>query len=328
MKGGISMRNSSFSYKLIVAAVLALTLLVFGPVSSQAVEVMTNGSNTATGIKDLECGEDVFIDVTFVWDVGTAVYGAHPGDFPWQGLNGTTREEGTFALGVCIQDALNAWSEAITRVGPQNKSYFLIAGLDDQEEPGFPWYYATFESRYYDTIPEPEEGENTIKRPPETWVPADNFLLNIELRPPDPEFNPIDIGFEGFPFGARVLPDDEAYSWAMIEPAGDSPAPPPVNIGGSVTGLTGSGLVLQNNGGDDLDIVANGDFTFATQVAAGTGYAVTVKTQPSNPAQKCTVARGSGTAPAGGVDDVLVTCTDPPVSDEVPWPAVYFVLGL
>jgi hypothetical protein len=323
------MRNSSFSYKLIVAAVLALTLLVFGPVSSQAVEVMTNGSNTATGIKDLECGEDVFIDVTFVWDVGTAVYGAHPGDFPWQGLNGTTREEGTFALGVCIQDALNAWSEAITRVGPQNKSYFLIAGLDDQEEPGFPWYYATFESRYYDTIPEPEEGENTIKRPPETWVPADNFLLNIELRPPDPEFNPIDITYEGAPFGAQIVPDNEKYSWAKIEPAADSPAPPPVNIGGSVTGLTGSGLVLQNNGADDETITAAGAFIFDTTVPAGSGYAVTVKTQPSIPAQKCTVARGSGTATSGGVDNVLVTCTDPPVSRTAFLPgAVYLNLLL
>jgi hypothetical protein len=158
-------------------------------------------------------------------------------------------------------------------------------------------------------------------------------MLSIEWFPTDDEFNFVDITWEGFPFGVQVLPDDVQYSWAKVEPAADSLPPPNVDISGKVasnggvTGLTGSGLVLQNNGGDDLDIDDNGDFTFVTQVAAGTGYAVTVKTQPSSPAQKCTVARGSGTAVAGGVDDVLVTCTDPPVSDEVPWPAVYFILG-
>src|ERR1700722_1993120 len=57
-------------------------------------------------------------------------------------------------------------------------------------------------------------------------------------------------------------------------------------IGGTVTGLTGKGMVLENNGGDDLTIVANGTFTFKT-VVSGT-YAVTIKTQPSSPTQNCT----------------------------------------
>ncbi len=33
---------------------------------------------------------------------------------------------------------------------------------------------------------------------------------------------------------------------------GQQQAPPKVTIGGTVAGLAGSGLVLQNNGGDDL----------------------------------------------------------------------------
>ncbi|RLA00547.1 MAG: hypothetical protein DRQ47_09335, partial [Gammaproteobacteria bacterium] len=43
-------------------------------------------------------------------------------------------------------------------------------------------------------------------------------------------------------------------------------APPPTTytVGGSVSGLTGTGLVIQNNGGDDISLDANGDFTFAT----------------------------------------------------------------
>ncbi len=80
-------------------------------------------------------------------------------------------------------------------------------------------------------------------------------------------------------------------------------------IGGSVSGLSGAGLVLQNNGGDNLTVESNGAFTFATPIASGAAYAVTVLTQPSNPAQTCTVTNGSGTAIAN-VTNVQVTCAN------------------
>ena len=54
------------------------------------------------------------------------------------------------------------------------------------------------------------------------------------------------------------------------------------SVGGTVSGLSGT-VVLQDNGGDDLSVSANGSFTFNTQVAAGAGYDVTVKTYPSGP---------------------------------------------
>jgi hypothetical protein len=79
-------------------------------------------------------------------------------------------------------------------------------------------------------------------------------------------------------------------------------------IGGAVSGLSGSGLVLQNNGGDDLGITANAGFTFATKVPAGSSYNVTVKTQPSNPAQTCLVTNGTGVANAD-VSNVSVSCS-------------------
>ena len=59
--------------------------------------------------------------------------------------------------------------------------------------------------------------------------------------------------------------------------------------------LQGTGLVLQDNSRDDLRVNANGAFTFTSRVAKGNTYSVTVKTQPSNPAQTCTVRDGSGT---------------------------------
>ena len=42
----------------------------------------------------------------------------------------------------------------------------------------------------------------------------------------------------------------------------------------TVTGLRGSPLVLQNNGGDDLPIASNGIFRFATPLPTGATYSV------------------------------------------------------
>jgi hypothetical protein len=79
-------------------------------------------------------------------------------------------------------------------------------------------------------------------------------------------------------------------------------------VGGSVSGLSGSGLVLQNDGGDNLAISASGVFNFSSPVGSGQAYSVTVHTQPSNPAQNCAVSNGSGTANAN-VSNVQVACT-------------------
>ena len=79
-------------------------------------------------------------------------------------------------------------------------------------------------------------------------------------------------------------------------------------IRGTVSGLTGAGLVLRNNGGDDLAVLADGTFAFATAVASGGGYAVTVAAQPTTPWQTCTVDSGSGSVAGGDVSNVMVTC--------------------
>lgn len=85
-----------------------------------------------------------------------------------------------------------------------------------------------------------------------------------------------------------------------------------LTIGGSVSGLIGGGLVLQNNGGDNLAVSSQGNvpFTFSGLVTSGTAYAVTVLTQPSSPAQVCSVVGGSGTATTN-VTTVEVICTQP-----------------
>ena len=80
-------------------------------------------------------------------------------------------------------------------------------------------------------------------------------------------------------------------------------------IGGAVSGLTGSGLVLQNNGGDDEPVPADGPFTFKTKVANGSPYVIAVKKQPKKPAQTCTVQNDTGTVAGANVTNVTVSCT-------------------
>ena len=83
---------------------------------------------------------------------------------------------------------------------------------------------------------------------------------------------------------------------------------PSFTVGGSVSGLAGTGLVLQDNGGDNLTVSSDGNFVFATAVANGSAYAVTVKSQPSAPSQTCSAAGGSGTVATANVTDVVITC--------------------
>jgi hypothetical protein len=88
------------------------------------------------------------------------------------------------------------------------------------------------------------------------------------------------------------------------------PEPDSVTIGGNVTGLVGSGLVLQNNSSDDKPIAAAGEFTFDTPLQPGEPYDVTVFTQPEG--QICSVFNGSGSVPDEDVTNVFVDCVDEP----------------
>lgn len=91
-----------------------------------------------------------------------------------------------------------------------------------------------------------------------------------------------------------------------------NPSPPPpastYTVSVTVSGLAGSGLVLRNNGGDNLAVSGNGTVSFATALTSGGAYAVTVGTQPSTPTQTCTVTNGNGTIGTANVTTVAVNC--------------------
>lgn len=119
--------------------------------------------------------------------------------------------------------------------------------------------------------------------------------------------------------GIKTQPTGPAQTCVVTNPSGNVVSNVSVavgctttsyTVGGTITGLTGSGLVLQNNGGNDLTIPAGATtFTFGTSVVAGGPYSVSVKTQPTAPAQVCTVASATGTANANTL--VAVTCVTP-----------------
>ena len=82
-------------------------------------------------------------------------------------------------------------------------------------------------------------------------------------------------------------------------------------VGGTVSGFTGSGLVLSVRfaGGpaEDLAVWANGAFKFPTPGVAESRYEVTVKQQPGNPMQVCAVGAGTGLL-EGPVTGIAVAC--------------------
>ncbi len=79
-------------------------------------------------------------------------------------------------------------------------------------------------------------------------------------------------------------------------------------IGGTVSGLnSGTSVTLLDNGADSLKVSANGKFTFATTLASGAAYSVTVSVQPTG--ETCTVTSGSGTVGSANVTNVKVACS-------------------
>lgn len=96
---------------------------------------------------------------------------------------------------------------------------------------------------------------------------------------------------------------------SLVACGGSGKAASQHTVGVSVSGLAGSGLVLELNGSSALPITASGIATFATPLMSGTTYAVSVGTQPSSPAQTCSVSNGMGTIGTSNVTGITVVCT-------------------
>ncbi|MCI0432100.1 MAG: hypothetical protein L0271_00430 [Gemmatimonadetes bacterium] len=83
------------------------------------------------------------------------------------------------------------------------------------------------------------------------------------------------------------------------------------SVGGTVTGLQGSGLVIREVITSNDLTPGNGAFEFPYNFSDADAYEVRIITQPSNPIQTCSVERGTGTVAGADVTDVLVSCAPP-----------------
>ncbi len=126
----------------------------------------------------------------------------------------------------------------------------------------------------------------------------------------------------GASYSITVLSDPAGQACTVVNPIGTATAnvanvdisctnlaAVTYTIGGTVTGLKGPGLMLQDdlgiNDDDLLPVSGNGSFRFVNPVASGGAYSVTVLTQPTG--RNCAVANGSGTAGAN-VTNMSVVC--------------------
>ncbi len=81
-------------------------------------------------------------------------------------------------------------------------------------------------------------------------------------------------------------------------------------LGGSISGLLGTGLVLTNNGTDTLSLSSDGSFAFTTTYNVGATYSVVVTTSPIHPTQTCTLTNGSGSiTSSNNVTSISISCT-------------------
>jgi hypothetical protein len=113
-----------------------------------------------------------------------------------------------------------------------------------------------------------------------------------------PDISVTDSSFTGGSPGIMAYGSATAGDWSGGSAASDS-------VGGTVSGLSGT-VVLQDNGGDNLSVSADGAFAFDTALVTGAAYDVTVQADPYG--QSCTVSNGSGTVGSADVTGVAVTC--------------------
>jgi uncharacterized delta-60 repeat protein len=84
------------------------------------------------------------------------------------------------------------------------------------------------------------------------------------------------------------------------------------SVGGTVTGLEGTGLVLEEVRTGSRLTPSNGAFAFGYEFSDAESYDVRIITQPTNPSQACSLTDGSGVIAAADVTNVVVSCVTPP----------------
>ena len=100
-------------------------------------------------------------------------------------------------------------------------------------------------------------------------------------------------------------------STAVLTILDDDTAAPTYTIGGTVAGLVGTGLMLEEIGSGPQLTPGNGAFVFNRAYADGATYEVRIASQPTNPTQICSLANPTGRITNANVTDIAVTCSTP-----------------
>jgi uncharacterized delta-60 repeat protein len=113
------------------------------------------------------------------------------------------------------------------------------------------------------------------------------------------------------PRGCAQLGSQATSTLTILDDDGAPPPPPTFAIGGTVAGLTGTGLTLRNTQNEEQVQPGNGTYSFPSKLLDETPYSVIIATQPSNPVQICSLKNGSGTIANADVTDIDVDCAAP-----------------
>ena len=137
-------------------------------------------------------------------------------------------------------------------------------------------------------------------------------LVRIPLLP-DAEPNPhraLNLTLSD-PMGCATLGPQATAELLILNDDRGAPPPPPVTytIGGTVSGLAGSGLLLSSAGSSINP--GNGPFTMPTPFDDGAAYELRITQQPVSPLQICTVTNATGTIQGANVTDIAVACVTP-----------------
>ncbi|MFO0674362.1 MAG: DUF1554 domain-containing protein [Polyangiaceae bacterium] len=102
-------------------------------------------------------------------------------------------------------------------------------------------------------------------------------------------------------------PGADASDASDAGPPADA-APASFKIHGTISGVTVTGVVLRNNGADDLSVAANATtFEFSVPVLDGAPFNVAVYAVPASPLLVCTVTNGKGFA-GPSMADISIAC--------------------
>jgi len=90
-------------------------------------------------------------------------------------------------------------------------------------------------------------------------------------------------------------------------------------LGGKITGLIGTGIIIELNGTETLNFSNDSEFTFSAILSKDDSYSVVITQQPTGPDQNCIVINGSGTFPGVTFRDIEVTCSVQIASFNLEW---------